>query len=76
MNRRKIKDLNLALKIGFCSHYGYCLYKTFASATMEKCDVLYGVTMPQQGVSQMLKVKLADARKMSEDNSGEAERSA
>jgi chromosome segregation protein len=43
---------------------------------MEKCDVLYGVTMPQQGVSQMLKVRLADARKMSEDQSDEAERSA
>ena len=46
------------------------------TGTMEKCDVLYGVTMPQQGVSQMLKVKLADARKMSEDQSDEAERSA
>lgn len=37
MNRRKIKDLNLALKIGLCSHYGYCVYKTFvAVATPEK----------------------------------------
>ena len=37
VNRRKIKDLNLALKIGLCSHYGYCLYKTFAAlATPEK----------------------------------------
>ena len=37
MNRKKIKDLNLALKIGLCSHYGYCLYRTFAAlATPEK----------------------------------------
>ena len=37
MNRKKIKDLNLALKIGLCSHYGYCMYKTFiAVATPEK----------------------------------------
>lgn len=29
--------------------------------TMSKCDVLYGVTMQKQGVSQMLKVELVDA---------------
>lgn len=34
MNRRKIKDLNLALKIGLCCHYGYCLYKTFAAVAI------------------------------------------
>lgn len=34
MNRRKIKDLNLALKIGLCSHYGYCMYKTFAAVAI------------------------------------------
>ena len=28
---------------------------------MEKADVLYGVTMQKQGVSQMLKVELKEA---------------
>ena len=48
---------------------------THRTGTMENCDVLYGVTMPKQGVSQMLKVKLSDARRMSEENQ-ETERSA
>ena len=34
---------------------------THRSGTMQNADVLYGVTMQQQGVSQMLKVKLRDA---------------
>lgn len=34
---------------------------THRPGTMEQCDVLYGVTMPIQGVSQMLKVKLVEA---------------
>ena len=33
---------------------------------MEQCDVLYGVTMQKQGVSQMLKVELYDAIKMAD----------
>ena len=34
---KRLEDLNLALKIGLCSHYGYCLYRTFAAlATPEK----------------------------------------
>jgi len=39
---------------------------THRSGTMENCDVLYGVTMQSRGVSQMMKVKLIDAVKMSE----------
>ncbi len=35
---------------------------THRPGTMAKCDVLYGVTMPMQGVSQMLQVKLIDAK--------------
>ncbi len=35
---------------------------THRPGTMAKCDVLYGVTMPIQGVSQMLKVQLVDAK--------------
>jgi chromosome segregation protein len=34
---------------------------------MALCDVLYGVTMPQSGVSQMLKVKLAEAVTLAEE---------
>ncbi len=35
---------------------------THRPGTMAKVDVLYGVTMPIQGVSQMLKVELKDAK--------------
>lgn len=34
---------------------------THRPGTMERCDTLYGVTMQKDGVSQLLKVKLADA---------------
>lgn len=40
---------------------------THRPGTMEQCDVLYGVTMPQQGVSQLLKVKLKDAIDLSDE---------
>ena len=36
------------------------------SGTMEQCDELYGVTMQEHGVSQMLRVKLVDAINMAE----------
>lgn len=39
---------------------------THRPGTMTKCDILYGVTMPTQGVSQMLKVRLSDALQFSE----------
>ena len=37
---------------------------THRPGTMEQCDALYGVTMQQNGVSQLLKVKLQDAISM------------
>ncbi|TFG82104.1 MAG: chromosome segregation protein SMC, partial [Erysipelotrichales bacterium] len=40
---------------------------THRPGTMALCDVLYGVTMPQSGVSQMLKVKLAEAVTLAEE---------
>lgn len=40
---------------------------THRPGTMGQCDCLYGVTMQQQGVSQMLKVKLVEAIKMGEN---------
>ena len=39
---------------------------THRPGTMEQCDVLYGVTMQQHGISQLLKVKLRDAVEMAE----------
>jgi chromosome segregation protein len=33
---------------------------THQKATMERADVLYGVTMPEQGISRMLSLKLGD----------------
>lgn len=47
------------------------LVVTHRVGTMEKADVLYGVTMQKQGVSQMLKVALKEAIDMAEPNSGE-----
>ena len=35
---------------------------------MAECDVLYGVTMQNRGISQMLKVKLVDAIDMAEQD--------
>lgn len=47
---------------------------THRPGTMAECDVLYGVTMQNRGVSQMLKVKLVDAIEMAEqDDSSVAE---
>ena len=33
---------------------------THQKATMEHADILYGVTMPEQGISRMLSLKLGD----------------
>lgn len=40
---------------------------THQKVTMEHADVLYGVTMPEQGISRMLSLKLEDAREMNLD---------
>lgn len=40
---------------------------THRPGTMSECDVLYGVTMAQQGISNILRVQLKDARKMAEE---------
>lgn len=44
---------------------------THRPGTMAECDTLYGVTMQQRGVSQMLKVKLVDAIEMADKESQE-----
>lgn len=41
---------------------------THRPGTMEQCDVLYGVTMQKQGVSQMLKVELKEAVGLAEES--------
>ena len=43
------------------------------SGTMEQCDELYGVTMQEHGVSQMLRVKLVDAIDMAEPENANPE---
>ena len=50
------------------------LVVTHRPGTMENTDVLYGVTMQKQGVSQMLKVELRDAISMvdGEEQGGQA----
>lgn len=40
------------------------LVLTHRTATMAKCDVLYGVTMPKQGISQLLRVQLNEAEQI------------
>ena len=40
---------------------------THQKVTMEHADVLYGVTMPEQGISRMLSLKLEDARELDLD---------
>ena len=40
---------------------------THRPGTMSKCDVLYGVTMPTQGVSSLLSVKLDEAIELREE---------
>ena len=44
---------------------------THRVGTMEKADVLFGVTMQHQGVSQMLKVTLKDAMQMADSEKEE-----
>ncbi len=46
------------------SHESQFLVLTHRTATMSKCDVLYGVTMPKQGVSQLLRVQLNEAERL------------
>ncbi len=40
---------------------------THRPGTMEKCDVLYGVTMQEKGVTNMVSVKLQDAVELAEE---------
>ncbi len=46
---------------------------THRPGTMAECETLYGVTMQQRGVSQMLKVKLVDAIEMADKESKKGE---
>ena len=46
---------------------------THRPGTMAECETLYGVTMQQRGVSQMLKVKLVDAIEMADKDNKKGE---
>ncbi|HCT63101.1 MAG TPA: chromosome segregation protein SMC [Erysipelotrichaceae bacterium] len=49
------------------SHSTQFVVLTHRPGTMAQCDVLFGVTMNNSGVSQMLKVRLADAMMLAEE---------
>lgn len=51
------------------------LVVTHRPGTMQNCDVLYGVTMQHQGVSQMLRVELKEAVDMAEPEEADHEHS-
>ena len=40
---------------------------THRPGTMERCDELFGITMPKGGISQLLKVRLTEAREFGEE---------
>ncbi|MFV0380147.1 MAG: AAA family ATPase [Anaerorhabdus sp.] len=44
---------------------------THRPGTMQQCEILYGVTMQKQGVSQMLKVELKDAIDLADESQKE-----
>lgn len=44
---------------------------THRPGTMTECDVLYGITMPQQGISKVIKVKLREALNYAEEGVAE-----
>ncbi|NLC54785.1 MAG: AAA family ATPase [Erysipelothrix sp.] len=49
------------------SHDTQFIVVTHRPGTMARADVLYGVTMPLEGVSQMLKVELKDAKEYADE---------
>ena len=55
------------------THQTQFIVVTHRPGTMENADVLYGVTMQNQGVSQMLKVTLHDALNMADATAGEVQ---
>lgn len=46
------------------SEYTQFIIVTHRPGTMENCDVLYGTTMQNQGITKMVAIKLADAKKI------------
>lgn len=49
------------------SQYTQFIIVTHRPGTMENCDVLYGTTMQNQGITKMVAIKLADAKKIIEN---------
>lgn len=50
------------------SQYTQFIIVTHRPGTMENCDVLYGTTMQNQGITKMVAIKLADAKKIIESD--------
>ncbi|MFV0517987.1 MAG: chromosome segregation protein SMC [Aminipila sp.] len=57
-----LDDANIERFAGYLKHFDDIQFAlvTHQKATMEHADVLYGVTMPEQGVSRVLSLKLGD----------------
>lgn len=49
------------------SHETQFIVVTHRPGTMTQCDVLFGVTMAQQGISNILRVQLKDAQRLAQD---------
>lgn len=57
-----LDELNIERFSNYLKNFGNIQFAliTHQKATMEHADVLYGVTMPEQGISRMLSLKLGD----------------
>lgn len=51
----------------FCEHTQFIVV-THREGTMEECDLLYGATMQQKGVTKLVSVKLEEAVNLSEES--------
>ena len=57
-----LDDANIERFAGYLRNFDNIQFAlvTHQKATMEHADVLYGVTMPEQGISRVLSLKLGD----------------
>ncbi|QIB68934.1 chromosome segregation protein SMC [Aminipila butyrica] len=64
-----LDDANIERFAGYLKHFNNIQFAlvTHQKATMEHADVLYGVTMPEQGISRVLSLKLGDRIDLEEE---------
>ncbi|MDD4121787.1 MAG: hypothetical protein PHE94_02685, partial [Eubacteriales bacterium] len=57
-----LDDVNISNFASYLSNFKEIQFAlvTHQKATMEYADILYGVTMPEQGVSKIISLKLGD----------------